>query len=145
MTMKNIMLEARASGNFQMAIDSVPYAKMIGMSCFALGDELIFKLAASERNIGNPLLPAIHGGVLGGFMEAAAGFHIAFQSDIDQLPKIVDFSLDYLRSAKVVDTFARCDVIRQGKRVVNVQVTAWQSSPDLPITTARAHFLLPNV
>jgi acyl-coenzyme A thioesterase PaaI-like protein len=114
------------------------------MSCFALGDELIFKLAANERNVGNYMLPAIHGGVLGGFMESAAGFHIAFKSDIDQLPKIVDFSLDYLRSARLEDTFAKCDVIRQGKRVVNVQVTAWQSSRERPITTARAHFLLPN-
>lgn len=142
--MRAAMLEARKTGNLQAVIDCVPYTKMIGMSCMVLGDELIFKLAASERNVGNPLLPAIHGGVLGGFMEAAAGFHIAFQSDIEQLPKIVDFSLDYLRSARLVDTFAKCDVIRQGKRVANVQVTAWQTSPDKPITTARAHFLLPN-
>lgn len=142
--MRELMLHARRSGNYQAAIDSVPYTKMLGMSCMALGDELIFKLAANERNIGNPVLPAIHGGVLGGFMEAAAAFHIAFRSDIEHLPKIVDFSLDYLRSARVVDTFAKCAVIRQGKRVANVQVTAWQTSPDTPITTARAHFLLPS-
>jgi acyl-coenzyme A thioesterase PaaI-like protein len=142
--MRELMLKARMSGDYQTAIDSVPYAKMLGMSCMALGEELIFKLAAHERNIGNPLLPALHGGVLGGFMESAAAFHIAFRSDIEHLPKIVDFSLDYLRSARVIDTFAKCDVIRQGKRVVNVQVTAWQTSPDKPITTARAHFLLPN-
>lgn len=142
--MREAMLEARRSGDFQRAIDSVPYAKMLGMSYLLMGDELIFKLAASEHNIGNPLLPAIHGGVLGGFMEAAAGFHIAFRSDVEQLPKIVDFSLDYLRSAKVVDTFAKCRLVRQGKRVANVQVTAWQTSVDEPITTARAHFLLPN-
>lgn len=142
--MRDIMLQARLSGEYQAAIDSVPYTKMLGMTCMALGDELIFKLPANERNIGNPLLPAIHGGVLGGFMESAATFHIAFCSDIEHLPKIVDFSLDYLRSARVIDTFAKCDVIRQGKRVANVQVTAWQSSPDKPITTARAHFLLPN-
>lgn len=136
------ILKARQESQFQGLIDAIPYAKRIGVSCMKLGDELIFKLAANKLNIGNPLLPAIHGGVIGGFMELAASFHIVLTTEIEQLPKIVDFSIDYLRTPHVLDTFAKCDVIRQGRRVVNVSIVTWQSSQDKPVTTARAHFLL---
>ncbi len=138
------ILKARQESQFQDLIDAIPYAKRIGVSCVKLGDELIFKLAANKLNIGNPLLPAIHGGVIGGFMELAASFHIVLTTEIEQLPKIVDFSIDYLRTPHVLDTFAKCDVIRQGRRVVNVSIVTWQSSQDKHVTTARAHFLLPG-
>lgn len=142
--LSELMHKARTQNQFQELIDTIPYARTIGLSCLKLGDELIFKLEGKRTNIGNPLMPAIHGGVLGGFMELSAAFHIALTSEISQLPKIVDFSIDYLRSAHVVDTYAKCEVIRQGRRVVNVNIKTWQTSPENPITTARAHFLLPG-
>jgi acyl-coenzyme A thioesterase PaaI-like protein len=142
--LSELMHKARTQDQYQALIDTFPYATTIGLSCLKLGDELIFKLDGKQSNIGNPLMPAIHGGVIGGVMELAATFHIALTSDINQLPKIVDFSIDYLRSAHVVDTFAKCEVIRQGRRVVNVNIKTWQASPDQAITTARAHFLLPG-
>jgi len=140
----DLMIKARLNNDYQALIDTIPYAKRIGVSCVKLDDELIFKLFENKLNIGNPMMPSLHGGVIGGFMELAASFHIALTTEIEQLPKIVDFSIDYLRAAHVVDTFAKCEVIRQGRRVVNVNVIAWQSSQDKPVTTARAHFLLPG-
>jgi acyl-coenzyme A thioesterase PaaI-like protein len=57
-------------------------------------------------------------------------------------PKIIDFSLDYLRAGMDQDTYAFCRVTRQGGRVANVEVQAWQTDRDKPIALARAHFLL---
>ena len=110
----------------------------------SIGETLIFKLPKNEDNIGNPFLPAIHGGVIGGFMELSAVLHIIMTTDTVALPKVVDFSLDYLRPGRFQESFAECDVVRQGRKVVNVSVTAWQTRKTQPIATARAHFLLPS-
>jgi uncharacterized protein (TIGR00369 family) len=93
-------------------------------------------------NIGNPSLPAIHGGVIGGFLELCASIELMFYSEVTQVPKVIDFSLDYLRPGRYKTIYASCDVLRQGKKLVNVSASAWQDDSNLPIATARCHFLL---
>lgn len=129
-----------ARGNYDALLDLVPYAKLIGVECTWLGDELLFRLPANKDNIGNPILPALHGGVIAGFMELSAAMHLLVSTGAPSLPKIIDFSLDYLRAGQFRDTYAKCQVWRQGRRVANVAITAWQSTPAEPIATARAHF-----
>ena len=123
-------------------IEQVPYAKLIGMQAMYKGDELLFKLPPLDGNIGNPTLPAIHGGCIGGFMELAAGFHVLSLIECERIPKVVDFSLDYLRAGRFKDTYCRCQVVRQGRKVVNVSITAWQTTEQEPIANARTHLLL---
>ena len=45
------------------------------------------------------------------------------------VPRIVNVSIDYLRPCRAEDTFARGSIIRQGRTVANVRVTAWQDDP----------------
>ncbi|MCJ8168996.1 PaaI family thioesterase [Atopomonas sediminilitoris] len=132
--------EAATSGDYSELISLVPYAKMIGIECIKLGDELVFRLPAQDGNIGNPTLPAIHGGVIAGFMEHAAQLHLIAAMGGQHLPKIIDFSIDYLRAGLYRDTYAQCQVWRQGRRVANVAINAWQTGQAEPIATARAHF-----
>lgn len=134
--------QARIDKNFSQIIDHVPYAKWLGMQCMNLGEELLFILPAAEHNIGNPTLPAIHGGCIGGFMENAALFHVLACIEAERLPKVVDFSLDYLRPGRLRDTYATCEVVRQGRKVVNVSIKAWQTHHREPIANARTHLLL---
>ena len=142
MAFQEIIQQAQSTWNFKPLVGSIPYAKLIGLEFERFGDDVIFKLPFDVDNIGNPVLPVIHGGVLGGFMELAASIHLMMFMDTPLLPKIVDFSLDYLRAGRSMDTYAECQVWRQGSRVANVAINAWQTSRDNPITTARAHFLL---
>lgn len=134
--------DVRKTGDFQCLIGSVPYAGFIGFSIEQAESGRVYVLQERDSNIGNPILPAIHGGVIGGFMELAAGLHLLLEQPVLKFPKIVDFSLDYLRAGKKQVTYAECTITRQGSRVANVEVKAWQSSPDMPIALARAHFLL---
>ena len=69
MTDPEILKHTRESGDFSRMLDAVPYAKWVGLQCERFGDDLIFRLPKKEENLGNPILPAIHGGVIGGFME----------------------------------------------------------------------------
>ena len=137
--------KAHAEGNYQPLLQLIPYAGLIGIQCSREGDDLLFCLPASRENIGNPLLPAIHGGVIAGFMELSAALYLLIFSESATIPKIIDFSIDYLRAGHFRDTYARCQLWRQGRRGTNVAITAWQGSEAEPIATARAHFKIEEV
>ncbi|MBG6288704.1 MULTISPECIES: PaaI family thioesterase [Pseudomonas] len=143
MTTVNIEAMVRAaheSKDYDPLIDAIPYARLLGIRCLRLGDDAIFHLPANPDNIGNPTLPALHGGVIAGFMEHSALLHLLMFMGIPHMPKIIDFSIDYLRAGHFRDTYAQCQVWRQGRRVANVAITAWQTTRTEPIATARAHF-----
>ncbi|WP_152207162.1 PaaI family thioesterase [Marinobacter changyiensis] len=142
MSTPDILRYTRETGDFSRMIASIPYAGFIGLQCDRFGDDLIFRLPPKNQNIGNPILPAIHGGVIGGFMELSAAIYLMMSQETLRMPKIIDFSLDYLRAGLDRETFAECHLTRQGNRVANVMINAWQKSRSQPIATARAHFLL---
>lgn len=125
-------------------IDAIPYAKFIGMTMKSSSSykDIYFVLNRKESNLGNPVFKAIHGGVIGGFMQLSAGLHLLLSNSSKQLPKVIDFSIDYLRAAMDQNTFVKCTISRKGTRVANVDIIAWQTSEKKPIATARSHFLL---
>jgi len=133
---------ARKDASPQQIVDFIPYSSFIGAQAKMDGDQVLYWLEKRASNIGNPSLPAIHGGVIGGFLELAAAIEILYSLDVGTVPKVVDFSLDYLRPGRYKTTYATCNVLRQGKKLVNVTASAWQDSPDKLIATARCHFLV---
>ncbi|MDC0663537.1 PaaI family thioesterase [Marinobacter sp. SS21] len=142
MTTAEVLRYTQETGDFSRLLGGIPYATFIGLQCERFGDDLIFRLPRKDSNIGNPILPAIHGGVIGGFMELSAAIYLMMSQEVLRMPRIVDFSLDYLRAGLDRETYAECRLTRQGNRVANVMITAWQKSRSQPIATARAHFLL---
>lgn len=142
MTTPEVLRYTQETGDFSRMLEGIPYAGFIGLQCDRFGDDLIFRLPPKTENLGNPILPAIHGGVIGGFMEMSAAIYLMMSQETLRMPKIVDFSLDYLRAGLNRETFAECHLTRQGNRVANVMITAWQKSRRQPIATARVHFLL---
>lgn len=134
--------EAKSSGDFAAVIDEVPYAKLLGVEMREVDGQPICVLPFKPANIGNTELPALHGGVIGGFMETAALLHLIWARESTEMPRTVDFSLDYLRSGKAETLYAKCSITKQGRRVANVIMTAWQDKPEEPVAVARAHFLL---
>lgn len=120
----------------------IPYAEFLGIRTAPAGADTLYRLPYQEKLIGNPRLPALHGGVVAGFAETAAILHLLRELPGTKYPKGIDFSIDYLRAGRPEETFAQCDTVRIGARVALVQVRCWQKSPDYPITVARCHFLL---
>jgi acyl-coenzyme A thioesterase PaaI-like protein len=137
------IIAARQAKKPQMILDLIPYSSFIGAQAKVESESVIYWLERRASNIGNPSLPAIHGGVIGGFLELSAAIEILYVLDVIAVPKVVDFSLDYLRPGRYKTIYANCTVLRQGKKLVNVSATAWQDDPARPIATARCHFLLP--
>ncbi|MAR93129.1 MAG: PaaI family thioesterase [Pseudomonadota bacterium] len=142
MNLSETLEQCRADNDYQTLVDAIPYARTIGMGCMKAGDEVIFTLPALASNVGNPTLPAIHGGVLGGFIEQSLQLHVMMVMDTPALPKVIDLSIDYLSAGLFRDSFAECEVLRMGRRIANVAVKVWQGKKNEPIVSARAHLLL---
>lgn len=142
MKFADIVAAAAKEKDFSRLVDAVPYAKFLGITVDDRYGELIATLAYNPRNIGNPILPAIHGGVIGALLETTAIFHLLWQRESIQVPKIITITVDYLRSAGPVDTHAKGFITKLGSRVANVRIEAWQTSPDKPVAMANANFLV---
>jgi uncharacterized protein (TIGR00369 family) len=141
--LKTLIDACRAGeADYQRLMDRVPYARFLGIEVNAMGEELTFLLPRNETNVGNPTLPALHGGAVAGFMEQSALIFLLLEMGEPRLPKTIDFTIDYLRAGHYRDTFAECRVTRLGRRVANVHISAWQVRREDPIAIARAHFLL---
>ncbi len=125
-----------------LAANPIPYVEYLGIRVAPDARQPIFRMPYQEKLIGNPTLPALHGGVVAGFAETAATLHLIQTLNGAKFPKSIDFSIDYLRSARPEETFAKCEVVRVGARVALVNVRCWQKTPDYPIVVARALFLL---
>ncbi len=140
-TANDVLTAARETGDYSQVIASIPYAQTIGVEIVRFGDDVIFRLPCKPANIGNPVLPAIHGGVIGGFMEVSASLYLVMQQETPRMPRIFDFSIDFLRAGLNQETYVECELVRQGNRVANVIINAWQQSRSKAIATARAHFI----
>ena len=138
----DVVRMARESGNFSPLVEAIPYLRFLGVTVESVNGELVGKMAYADSLIGNANLPALHGGAIGGLLESTAILQTLLESETLVLPKIVTITVDFLRSGRPVDTFAKGTITKQGRRVVNVGVEAWQEDRTRPIARANAIFLV---
>ncbi|MBL3595571.1 PaaI family thioesterase [Rhodovulum sulfidophilum] len=143
-------------------VEGLPYARFLGISFDRRGDELTGVMSFHEALIGNPALPALHGGATAAFLELTAivGLSWAMIWDdlesgrleaatltpetLPRLPKTIDFTVDYLRPGLPRDAYARARVNRSGRRYASVHVEAWQDNRARLFAQATGHFLMPT-
>ncbi|EIE52440.1 hypothetical protein C357_03650 [Citreicella sp. 357] len=138
----------------------VPYIRFLNITFDRRGDELTGVMHFDEKLIGNPQLPALHGGVTAAFLEVTSIICLSWallwedvesgalsRGDLERgalprLPKTIDFSVDYLRAGLPRDAYARAQVTRSGRRYASVRAEAWQDNHARPIATSNAHLLM---
>ena len=104
--------------------------------------ELILVMPFSTHLVGNTMLPALHGGVIGSLLETAAIAALIWDKPGGAFPKPVDITIDYLRSGRAVESYASARIAKQGRRVVNMHAEMWQDDPAKPVAALRGHFLV---
>ena len=142
MSLLDLVAEARRSGDLSVLEGSTPYNKFMNIAPENSTGELLTRMRYDRQLIGNIMLPALHGGTIGALLESAAIFQVLWEIETIAIPKIITITVDYLRSGRPVDTLARAVLTKQGRRVVNVAVEAWQDDRARPIASANAHFLI---
>lgn len=151
------VVKQRRDATLQALVAGVPYIQFLGIKFDRRGDELTGILPFAETHIGNPVLPALHGGVTAAFLEVTAIIELSWAlmwEDMEKglevdtkarsLPKTIDFTVDYLRTGLPRDAYARAKVNRSGRRYASVHVEAWQDNSARPFAQATAHFLMPT-
>ena len=154
-------IKSRRDAALNALVEGVPYLKWMGIRFDRRGDELTAVMPFEHKLIGNPLLPALHGGATAAFLETSAIIELAWtgmwqdleagrispsSADTDslpQLPKTIDITIDYLRSGLPRDAYARARVVRSGRRFASVYVEAWQDNRARLFAQATGHFLMP--
>ena len=154
------VIKERREAVLKALVGGVPYIAFLGIRFDRRGDELTAVLPDQDNLIGNPMLPALHGGATAAFLEvtaiivlswsllwddmekAAGGPMVIDPANLPRLPKTIDFTVDYLRTGLPRDAYARARVNRSGRRYASVQVEAWQDNHARPFAQASGHFLL---
>ena len=139
-------------------VGAVPYIRFLGIRFDREGDQITAHLPFQPMLIGNPMLPALHGGVTAAFLETAAIIELSWTlmweameagrmepgAALPDLPKTIDFTVDYLRSGLPRDAYARARVNRSGRRYASVHVEAWQDNRSRLFAQGTGHFLMPE-
>ncbi|MEM9343749.1 MAG: PaaI family thioesterase [Pseudomonadota bacterium] len=155
------VIKHRRDAALKALVSSVPYANFLGVHFDRRGDELTGVLSYDEKLIGNPMLPALHGGATAAFLELTATIELSWSllwddiesGEIDaetltpetlpRLPKTIDFTVDYLRAGLPRDAYARARINRSGRRYASVHVEAWQDNRNRLFAQATGHLLMP--
>ncbi len=125
-----------------MRLEAIPYAAFLGVRIEQGGQGPELVLPFRDELVGNDRLPAIHGGVLGAFLELTALMRLFADGALERVPKPIDFHVDYLRSAGPRETRGRAEIVKHGRRIANVRVLAWQRDPAKPVSAGVGNFLL---
>ena len=123
-------------------VERVPYARLIGMRADRDDEGLVCRLPFKDAIVGNARLPAVHGGVVGAFLEMTALLALIDQGDRDDIPRPINFSVDYLRTAGPHETRGRAEIVKLGRRIANVRVLAYQGERDKPVAAGIGNFRL---
>lgn len=123
-------------------LDTLPYARFLGLKTARDGDVLTVTMPFADQLIGNPLLPALHGGSTAAMLELTAIAQVALIWPRLRLPRPITVTTAYLRSGRPQDVHARARISRAGRRVAHVLAEAWQDDPTQPIASLTAHFSL---
>jgi uncharacterized protein (TIGR00369 family) len=76
-----------------------------------------------DELVGDPMRPALHGGVLSALADAAGGAAVWTSIDDDRARvSTIDLRIDYLRPARLVDVVAEAQTVRTGNRVGVVDI-----------------------
>jgi uncharacterized protein (TIGR00369 family) len=123
-------------------LEAIPYARFLGVELEQVDGHVECVLPFRSEIVGNPRLPAVHGGVLGAFLELTALLRLLAENGTERVPKPITFSADYLRSAGPTTTRARAKIFKLGRRIATVHVVAWQDHPSRPVAAANSKYLL---
>ena len=130
-----------AAEQLERFLQRVPYIRFLGMHAELAGDEMTAILPPSEHLIGNTYIPALHGGVIGAFLEMTALAQLSIAEPTRRMPKTIDVTIEYLRPGRGgLTSYARADLRKVGRRIANVHVEAWQEARDRPIAALHGHF-----
>lgn len=112
--------------------EGIPFNLRLGLRVRRLTrGECVLTVPWKDDLVGDPLRPAVHGGVLSALIDTAGGLAcFSMLGGHEDRVSTVDLRVDYLRPSAGDDFFCHASVVRMGNRVAvaRMEVTAGQGS-----------------
>lgn len=106
--------------------DVIPFNRFLGMEVARMDKGLVqLSLEFRPEFIGNPVLPALHGGVISSLLDTAGGASVWSQIEPTDRVSTVDLRVDYLRPGRPEPLVGQGRVVRAGNRVGVAELRAW--------------------
>jgi len=120
-------------------LERIPFHKLLGLRVYdAENGRAKAELPFRPELIGDPLRPAIHGGVLATLLDACGGFAVWGKLTVEDRVSTFDLRIDYLAPANAETLLAEAEIVRVGNRVAVVDIRCWQASaPEKIIATGK--------
>ncbi len=120
----------------------IPFNRFLGLRVETLDEDRgVIALPYREEFVGDPLRPALHGGVIATLLDVTGGFALWSRLGMTDRVSTVDIRVDYLRPGRLEDLHAEGKVRRIGNRMGVVAVRAYHpSSADENVAEAMAVF-----
>jgi uncharacterized protein (TIGR00369 family) len=104
----------------------------------SLGDgEHLYRLRFNEAHIGNPVIRALHGGVISSFLQYAATLEVLSRHPEGAKARAISVHTSYLRGSHDQDMEVAVSVQRVGRRVAFVEARGWQGDRDRAVASAQ--------
>jgi acyl-coenzyme A thioesterase PaaI-like protein len=131
-----------ASEPLQAIVVSCGFGAKLEQMIAVADDGRIWTLSPSHDLIGNPLLPALHGGAVTAFIQLACGAAVTHASDLSVLPRLISANVQFLAPMRLQDISTTPVIRRIGRRVAVVHAEAWQADREQPVCAVQCEFSL---
>ena len=103
----------------QVMEELIPFNRFLGVKLTAMRKGFArLEIPFRDELVGDPMRPALHGGVLSALGDAAGGAAVWASMDDDNARiSTIDLRIDYLRPARLTTLVAEAVVVRVGNRV----------------------------
>lgn len=123
---------------------TIPHARAIGMALVRHDRRgCVVRVPYAEHLVGDPDTGVVHGGVLTALLDNACGMAVRPEDDAPISMATLDLRIDYMGPAQPnLDILAEAVCYKRTRHIAFVRASAYQTSPDDPIATCVASFML---
>lgn len=124
----------------QMMEQLIPFNRFLGIEVARIADDHVhLTLPFRPELVGDPVRPALHGGVISALADVAGGLAVwADLADPRGRVATIDLRVDYLLPGRLERLDAKARVVRKGNRVGVVDMTVFHPGRESePVATAK--------
>jgi uncharacterized protein (TIGR00369 family) len=118
----------------------IPFNAFLGVRVVEANEKRVrLEVPFRPELVGDPIRPALHGGVLSALADAAGGAAVWLGiEDMTSRVSTIDLRIDYLRPARLEALVAEAIVVRLGNRVGVVDVRLYNAAtPEVTVATGK--------
>jgi len=135
MTTKLEMASYNADRLAKICESYIPFNKLLGLRCLEIEDGRVrVELPYRSELVGNPEIPALHGGAISSTLDTTGGLAVWSQAGPNDRVSTIDLRVDYLRPGRAEPLIAVAKVVRLGNRVGVAELRAFHpDAEDRPV------------